>query len=382
MGRVAAGLLLTLLLLVSPGLLRAAGELDASRRELGEVQRRIEETLGALRSKRSAAGTVSAELQRLEQSLSRLRELIRASDLRLAGIDLRLAEEQGELQRLQRELDETRRVLGLRLAAMYKGGGEGSARALLSRAATPLELAERYTFMARIARHDRALADAYRQQAEAVEQALAELGRLREEQSALAGQRRAEQGTLQAAGKAKQQLLTELRRDQASLSVALKELRARAARLSELVKKLERAKSTFAGKPTEFTAQRGRLVWPVNGRVRIGFGATRHPELGTMIDSNGLEIAVAPQSPVKSIWKGRVLYAGALKGFGNLLIIDHGDKYYSLYAHAASFKCKVGDVVAAGEVIALSGHAGRDALYFEIRHQGVPINPLPWLAPR
>ncbi len=382
MGRVLAGLLLTLLLFLVPGALLAAGELDDSRRELGEVQRRIDETLGALRSKRTAAGATSAELQRLEQSLTRLRELIRASDRRLADLDRRLAEEQGELRRLQHELAETRRVLEKRLAAMYKGGGEGSARALLSRASTPLELAERYAFMARIARHDRALADSYREQAEAVELAVAELGRLREAQAAQAAQRRAEEGTLQAAGKAKQQLLAELRRDQASLATALKELRARAARLSALVKKLERAKSTFAGKPTEFTAQRGRLTWPVTGRVRIGFGATRHPELGTMIDSNGLEIAVAPQSPVKSIWKGRVLYAGALKGFGNLMIIDHGDKFYSLYAHAASFRRKVGDTVAAGEVIALSGHEGRDALYFEIRRQGVPINPLPWLAPR
>jgi septal ring factor EnvC (AmiA/AmiB activator) len=116
--------------------------------------------------------------------------------------------------------------------------------------------------------------------------------------------------------------------------------------------------------------------------VRIGYGPTRHPELGTQIESNGLEIAVAPQTPVKSVWGGRVLYASPLKGFGNLMVIDHGDKYYSLYAHAAKFTRRVGDVVESGDVVALAGNEGRDVIYFEIRHRGEPVDPMQWLAPR
>jgi septal ring factor EnvC (AmiA/AmiB activator) len=174
-----------------------------------------------------------------------------------------------------------------------------------------------------------------------------------------------------------------LRTDQAKLTATLDELRAKAARLAELVKKLETARTQpYTGKGADFLAQRGRLAWPVTGKVRIAFGPTRHPDLGTLIESNGLEIAVPPQTPVMAVWKGRVLYASPLKGFGNLMIIDHGDKYYSLYAHAASFTRKTGDLVGAGDVIAFSGHEGRDALYFEIRHRGEPVDPLPWLAPR
>ena len=178
-------------------------------------------------------------------------------------------------------------------------------------------------------------------------------------------------------------MLAKLRQDETQLAAAIEELRARAVRLRELVKKLESAATrSYTGKGADFTAQRGRLPWPVNGQVRMAFGTTRHPDLGTLIESNGLEIAVPPQTPVKSVWQGRVLYASPLKGFGNLMIIDHGDKYYSLYAHAASFARKTGDVVGAGEVIAWSGHEGRDAVYFEIRHRGAPVDPLPWLAPR
>jgi len=206
---------------------------------------------------------------------------------------------------------------------------------------------------------------------------------VRERQAAVAEQRRAERAALNAAGRAKQQALADLRTDQAKLNATLDELQARAARLAELVKKLESARTqSYTGKGADFLAQRGRLPWPVAGKVRIAFGPTRHPDLGTLIESNGLEIAVPPQTPVKAVWKGRVLYASPLKGFGNLMIIDHGDKYYSLYAHAASFARKTGELVGAGDLIAFSGHEGRDALYFEIRHRGAPVDPLPWLAPR
>ena len=174
-----------------------------------------------------------------------------------------------------------------------------------------------------------------------------DLQQLRERQAAVAAQRRAEQAALNSAGQAKKQLLAGLRTDEAKLATALEELRAKAARLADLVKKLETAKTQpYTGKSADFSAQKGRLTWPVNGKVRIGFGTTRHPDLGTLIESNGLEIAVPPQTPVKSVWAGRVLYAGPLKGFGNLMVIDHGEKYYTLYAHAARFTRKVGDLVA------------------------------------
>jgi len=377
-------LLVMLAALGSGGIAVAAGnDLDANRRELGTLQQQIEQTLGVLRSKRAAAGNLAADLERLEQTLEQLRELTRRSARELAELDRQLTSREAELEELRRELAATERQLEKRLVALYKGGQDGVARVLLSAAGTPAELAERYVFLARIVRRDRQLMAAYRQQTVAAEQALLDLQRLRERQAAAAAQRRAEQAALQAAGRAKQQLLADLRKDEKQLAAALDEMRAKAARLAALVKKLESARTQpYTGSGVGFAAQKGRLPWPVTGKVRIPFGSTRHPDLGTLIESNGLEIAVPPQAPVMAVWKGRVLYASPLKGFGNLMIIDHGDKYYSLYAHAARFAGKPGDLVNAGDVIAWSGHEGRDAVYFEIRHRGAPVDPLPWLAPR
>lgn len=361
----------------------AADDLAANRRELSALQQQIDATLGDLRSKRAAAGDLAADLEKLDQSLEQLRALTRRSERDLKELDRQLVARQAELEQLRRRLAETERQLKQRLVALYKSGQVGVARAFLSTAGTPLELAEKYAFLARIVRHDRQLMADFRQQTAAAELAVLELQQLRERQAALAAQQRAEQAALNAAGRSKQQLLADLRADEARLAAALKELRARAARLSELVKKLETAKvQPYTGKSTEFTAQKGRLPWPVAGTVRIGYGSTRHPDLGTLIESNGLEIAVPPQTQVKAVWAGRVLYASPLKGFGNLMVIDHGDKYYSLYAHADRFTRKVGELVKAEDVVALSGHEGRDAIYFEIRHRGTPVDPRAWLAPR
>jgi septal ring factor EnvC (AmiA/AmiB activator) len=361
----------------------AADDLAANRRELTALQQQIDATLGDLRSKRAAAGDLAADLEKLDQSLEQLRALTRRSERDLKELDRQLIARQAELEQLRRRLAETERQLKQRLVALYKSGQVGVARAFLSTAGTPLELAEKYAFLARIVRHDRQLMADFRQQTAAAELAVLELQQLRERQVALAAQQRAEQTALNAAGQAKQQLLAGLRADEARLAAALKELRGKAARLTELVKKLETAKvQPYTGKSTEFTAQKGRLPWPVAGTVRIGYGSTRHPDLGTLIESNGLEIAVPPQSQVKAVWAGRVLYASPLKGFGNLMVIDHGDKYYSLYAHADRFTRKVGELVKAEDVVALSGHEGRDAIYFEIRHRGTPVDPRAWLAPR
>ena len=382
-------LVVPILLLALAGALWAAGparaeeDLEANRRELAGLQRQIDATLQDLRTKRAAAGDLASDLERLEQSLERVRELSRRSERELTTLDQQMAERQRELDGLQRSQGSTEQQLKKRLVALYKVGQVGMARALLDASGTPLELAEKYAFLARIVRHDRQLMADYRQQATATGEALSNLQQLRERQAQVTARRREEQAALDAAGQAKKQLLAGLRSDEARLALALDELRARATRLADLVKKLETSQAQpYTDSGRNFSDQKGRLKWPVSGRIRIGFGTTRHPELGTLIESNGLEIATPPQTPIKVVWAGRVLYASPLKGFGNLMVVDHGDKYYTLYAHAARFTQKVGDVVGPGDVIAYSGSEGRDSVYFEIRHRGTPVDPGQWLAAR
>lgn len=118
---------------------------------------------------------------------------------------------------------------------------------------------------------------------------------------------------------------------------------------------------------------------PVPGEVQGRFGVGR-PEGGTW---RGIVLRAAEGTPVQAVASGSVVYANWLRGFGNIIIVDHGNQYLSVYAYNQSLSKQVGDKVDRGETIAAVGATGgqvESGLYFEIRHQGAPVDPAQWLA--
>ena len=231
--------------------------------------------------------------------------------------------------------------------------------------------------------HDRELLVEYRMKAQEHQKNISELEQLHDKQARLVVQRDKEQRVLNRARKSKKVMLAEVKKDAGLLEKMLKELKAKAARLNDLVKKLETEQTQpYTGSLEGLHAHKGRLLWPVPGKLRVGFGTSRHGELETLIESHGYEIEADIGTPVNAAASGKVIFANSLRGYGKLMILDHGDKYYSLYAHMARFKKQVGDLVSTAEVVAYSGFEGRDTIYFEIRKGGKPLNPGDWLKPR
>ena len=127
-----------------------------------------------------------------------------------------------------------------------------------------------------------------------------------------------------------------------------------------------------------FAKRKGQMAWPLSGKILRNFGS--HRDQGKRL-WNGVFINAAKGSPVISVHSGQVVFADWLRGFGMLLIIDHGSGYYSLYGHNESLSRKSGQWINAGEVIAYSGNSGglsSPGLYFEIRKNGEPVNPKQW----
>jgi len=136
---------------------------------------------------------------------------------------------------------------------------------------------------------------------------------------------------------------------------------------------------------TGFAALRGRLVWPAEGRIVGEFGAQVNPRFGTKTFRNGIDIDVAEGTSVVAVASGQVLYTGWFRGYGNLIIVDHGGEYYTLYAHVADMRVNEGDEVRQGQTIGTVGDTGSlqgPRLYFEVRHSGKPQDPSQWLRPR
>jgi septal ring factor EnvC (AmiA/AmiB activator) len=137
------------------------------------------------------------------------------------------------------------------------------------------------------------------------------------------------------------------------------------------------------GKGSGFAGRKGKLTAPADGPVSVGFGKVVNPKFNTVTIQNGVDIEAPAGAPVHAVAPGRVVHAGWFKGYGNLIIVDHGGGYHTLVAHLATMRTAMGEDVEAGEVLGTVGDSGSlkgPYLYFELREKGKPVDPRPWLA--
>jgi septal ring factor EnvC (AmiA/AmiB activator) len=130
---------------------------------------------------------------------------------------------------------------------------------------------------------------------------------------------------------------------------------------------------------------KGALPWPADGQVTSFFGRQKHPTFNTYVQRKGIEIKTKEGSFIHAVMPGTVVYADWLKGYGLVIILDHANGFFSLYAHASRILAKVGEQVAEGRPIGETGDTGvigENTLYFELREGAEPVDPLQWLARR
>jgi septal ring factor EnvC (AmiA/AmiB activator) len=134
-----------------------------------------------------------------------------------------------------------------------------------------------------------------------------------------------------------------------------------------------------------FGAQKGHLPRPAEGAVEVPFGKVVHPRFKTVTVQNGVELGAPAGAEVRAVAPGRVVHAGWFRGYGNLVIVDHGEGFHTLVGHLASMTTAMGEEVAVGTLLGTVGDTGSlrgPSLYFEVREHGRPVDPAAWLAPR
>jgi len=135
----------------------------------------------------------------------------------------------------------------------------------------------------------------------------------------------------------------------------------------------------------DFKAMRGKLAWPLPGSIISSFGKKKSARFDTYTMNNGIEIKPDQSDEIKAVGGGEIIFCDYFKGYGNLLILQHSGNFHTLYGHCSSFTKKVGERVHSGDVIALAGNSGSlygKSLYFEIRQNLKPLDPLLWLSKR
>jgi septal ring factor EnvC (AmiA/AmiB activator) len=204
-----------------------------------------------------------------------------------------------------------------------------------------------------------------------IEQQDSQLAQLEEQR-----QRRVQE--LDKARRQRGQVLASLQVESRNRGSQLKRLQQQQQQLENLLAELRRATEATPFDPNDpFARLRGRLSWPVAGKVETRYG----DNIAGGLRSNGIEIAADRGATVRAVHEGRVIFADWLSGRGLLIILDHGNGYLSLYGHNEQLFKQAGATVQAGEAIATAGDSGgraRPGLYFEIRRAGKPVNPSGW----
>lgn len=363
-------------------------KIERERKALEQLKDQIQEK----RKEADAAGkkqeSILQGIQSLDERLVHFRQAhqdisrkLRRKDQEIETINVQIAGLRGGIQ-------ERRDAILARLRVQYMEGRFGHWKALLVSDSYG-DFQRRLQYLSAVSERDYGIMETFRNDMAQMEQAE------RQREVARVGMVAYKQSTekqlveIKSLKKEKRVYLTKITHEKQSSERVLQELERSASRVDSLLRDLEQRRRAAAVRPpTGRIAPRGAkgaLPWPAEGNVITFFGRQKHPTFNTYVQRKGIEIRTVEGSAIHAVMPGTVVYADWLKGYGLVIILDHANGYFSLYAHASKILTTVGAQVGAGQSIGETGDTGvtgENTLYFELREGAEPVDPLQWLARR
>lgn len=390
--------------------------------ELQSLRSQIDSLQKQLQQNEATKAEASDALKESEKAISEANRILDDLSSRHAETQSQLQFYKNELSKKRRQTIDSQQHLSKLLRVQYQQGVSSKAAQLLLSNSDPAEAARQLKYYQYIAQAQAKLINQLRQDMTELNRLVADIAQREQELAKIRGQKAQQKDQLQQQKKSRQQTLnklaseisaqrneiTKLREDEKRLTRLVDQLnrlieqRQRAAKLAaEKAAKREQQRAQKqdstprqAGSRTQekpatpppveiggsgFAALRGQLRQPVQGDISNRFGSSRAEGAGTW---KGVFIRTSTGAEIRSVASGQVVFADWLRGFGNLIIVDHGGGYMSLYGHNEALLKQVGTQVKAGDVIARAGNSGGNAetgLYFEIRRLGAPVDPAQWV---
>jgi septal ring factor EnvC (AmiA/AmiB activator) len=364
-----------------------AQEKEQSRRRLEEIKAERDQLQQQRMRLQGQVHDVNDELSNLERQKESTQRIVNEIERQIGGLAGQLDRSSAELILAEDNLAERRAILERRLVDIYKRGALYAFQVLLT-AESFGDLLTRYKYLYLTSRQDKALVQDVEKlrnrviaQRNDILRVRGELDRRRQEREAeferygeLAEERTRRLASLRRSAQATEQKLSALERDEARLTDILAAL--------ERARREARRPGALAVPGSITTADIGKLDWPVDGQIVYRFGRDTLPS-GGVIRWNGIGIAAAEGTPVKAVQAGRVRLVGQFGTYGLTILLEHGNGYYSVYAHLQTSTVKLSDPVTKGQVIATVGGANSDYgphLHFEIRGENqIALDPTDWL---
>lgn len=352
-----------------------------------EVEKLIEQTrkqlTGMIKKEHNAMSslvTSQKQLDQVEGKIGKIDNELQRAHTRLESLASQISQIQLKLKELETQRNQRRDQMNNRLVALYKYG-LGSHLEVLAQANNFSDFVNRFELVSRFVRKDLTVLDSIGEKCREVnaeEEFLSnrkddlQLEKKRIDQ--LKVQHVAAKEMLEDTVDKKQDELAKIQTNRKELEKALDELERTSKEMEERIRNYQDRNGPAIGS--------GHLQWPVVARITSGFGWRFHPILRTRKFHTGYDLGVPSGTPIRACDNGFVMYSGWNGGYGKMVSIDHGNHISTVYAHCSSLQVNVGDRVVQGQVIALSGSTGLSTgphLHFEVRLDGTPVDPGPYL---
>jgi len=386
---IAVPILLALLIAAAGGL--RAEDSEEKQQELKRIKEEMQEKKLKLKRADRRERSILSELEKMDRE-------IQAGSAELADQRRKLREAEAAITEIEQsntvasqELARLKQFYGGRLRALYKMSRTGGyALAVLSSDSFTTAY-KRVRYLGIIAERDQRM---MREYSATLEQLAGRERDVRERTSDILARRtaiEAKRASLEVRRGKKSEILSSVKQEKNVYEATLKDLEESSTNLWAMIKLAEREKKAAkkitppARDASSAGSDRNRFPWPVRGQLLTRFGVQRHPQFGTVVYRRGIDIAARVGDEVRVVHDGQVVYADWYKGYGKLVIVDHGEGLYSLYGHLSQLDVSGGDRVSRGQVIGLAGDTGSlkgPKLYFEVRRNGEAEDPLLWLAKR
>lgn len=366
--------LLAVSLLLSPTYLSTADDLD---NELQDVQGQIEESRSTQASWQAIITDIAEKLKAIQAELDEATRKLQAIKKEQDQVNLQIKQLQEEIQKAEVQLRARQAILNKRVRVIYMHGQLSYIEVILG-ANSFSDFANRLELLKRIIRSDFNLIQEIQQRKAAIEAKKVEIEKEKARLDELALQAQKVQDEVKVKKAEQQRVLAHARTQQDAAKQMEADLIARSNEIRQMIQSRMQQNSGS----DQIVHGSGTFIWPCNGPITSPFGYRTHPIFGTTIYHSGIDIGVDYNTPIHAADGGTVILAGWCGGYGNAVIIDHGNGLQTLYGHNTSVAVSEGQTVSQGQVIAYSGSTGYSTgphCHFEVRRNGEAVDPMGYL---
>lgn len=363
-----------------------ADKIERERRTLEKLQQEIENKKKHAQDTDKKKESVLQAIQDLDDTLLKKRQERTVINRKLKEKDHEIERINGHLAGVRNTIDDRRHSILARLRVQYMEGRFGHLGALLA-ADSYQAFQQRLQYLSAVSQREYDLMQAYREDVDRLQQMERQRAVARDEMLVIKYHTDKKVSEIQGLKRKKNLILANITQQKEAYEHALAELERSASRVDGLLKELEERRKIAALQPPKDLKGshplKGGLHWPAEGEILSFFGRQKHPTFNTYVQRKGIEIRTDEGSAIRSVMSGVVVFADWLKGYGQVLILDHANGFFSLYAHASKLLVKVGEQVGIGAVIGETGDTGLtgdSTLYFELRQGAQAVDPLIWLS--